>query len=622
MRLNRINFNVLTIVAVAASIYHLYIGFVGVTQPIGHRAIHLSFIMFLGFLSVGTKVNGSAEKWRRPLNILCATLAAAVGVYVNLNIDRIMTRFPMADVFTPLDLFFGLVLVLLVLELTRRTIGWSLVVVCLVFLSYAYFGKYMPGVLYHPGYSLPRIVEYMFFTMEGVYGMPIGVAATYVYLFILFGTFLSNSGGGEFLMDTATAIAGRASGGPAKVAIFASGFMGMISGSAVGNVVTTGTITIPLMKRAGFRSEFAGAVEAVASTGGQIMPPLMGVAAFLLAEVTLIPYPKVAISSALPAMLFYFAIFMTIHFRARKMEIRGMMDAIPRLRDTLRTRGQFVIPPIVLVYLLIRDLPLIKIALYTIISTFIVSLLRKDTRMSLELVVKTLKDGAYAAIIVSVACAAAGIVIGGISMSALGGKVISLVTSNLTHGMLLILVLTMVVCIILGMGMPAPAAYLITAVLTAPMLVSLGLPLLSAHLFCLYFAIISFITPPVAVAAYAAAGISGGDLAKTGWAALRIGTCAYIIPFAFVYKPALLLMSSWSMVIYAAVCAVIGIIFITAGIIGYFHRPINSVLARALAVTGGASLLVCPNWLGTVVGLALCAGAYGLVGTKRIGILA
>jgi TRAP transporter 4TM/12TM fusion protein len=600
------------ILAVLTSLYHLFIGFVGVTEPVGHRSIHIALILCLGFLAPNTVKGNDKSKTATGLNLLFAVLSISVAVYVNLNLERIMTRFPMADVFTGWDLFFGVVLLGLVLEMTRRTIGWSLVLVCMVFILYAYFGQYIPGVLYHPGYSLPRIVEYMSFTMEGIYGMPIAVAATYVYLFVLFGVFLANSGGGDFLMDLARAIAGKAVGGSAKVAIFASGFMGMISGSAVGNVVTTGTITIPLMKRAGFKPEFAGAVEAVASTGGQIMPPLMGVAAFLLAEVTMIPYANVALSSVLPALLFFFSLYMTIHFRACKVKIEGAIEDIPRYRDIFRQRGLFVIPPAVLVYLLVLDLPLIKIALYTIISTYLVSLVRKDTRMGLQKLMDCLDKGAKSAVIVSMACAAAGIVIGGISMTAIGGKVISLVTQNLGHSVPLLLILSMVVCIILGMGMPAPAAYLITAVLTAPMMVSMGMPLLQAHLFCLYFAMLSFITPPVAVAAYAAAGISGGDMAKTGWTALRIGLCAYVIPFAFMYKPGLLLLSPWYLIVYDMICAVVGVILITSGTIGYLYRPMSSIFLRGMTVVGGALLLVYPHWMGAGVGLLLGLASWVL----------
>jgi TRAP transporter 4TM/12TM fusion protein len=594
--------SVMRIAAIAASLYHLYIGFVGVRQPIHHRAVHLAFILFIAFLLSNTKKDTQNSKVGLVLNYICSLLAVGVAVYVSLNVDRIMTRFPMADTFTNFDMFFGVVILLLVLEMTRRTIGWPLVLVCLTFLLYAFLGPHIPGVMYHSGYSIRRIVEYMFFTMEGIYGMPIAVASTYVYLFVLFGVFLSKSGGGDFLIDVAKAIAGKASGGPAKVAIFASGFMGMISGSAVGNVVTTGTITIPMMKRAGFKPVFAGAVEAVASTGGQIMPPLMGVAAFLLAEVTGIPYSKVAISSLFPAILYFLSLYMVIHFSSKKQDIKALTDDIPNIGPVLRQGGQFLLPPLVLIYLLIRGYPMIQIALWTIILTWLVSFVRSNTRMSLSKLLDALESGARNAIIVSTACAAAGIVIGGISLTAVGGKLISIVASQAHLNIIFTLLLTMIVCIVLGMGMPAPAAYLITAVLTAPILVSLGLPLLPAHLFCLYFAIISFITPPVAVAAYAAAGISGGQLSKTGWTALRLGLCGFIIPFAFVYKPSLLLLSSWHDVVFGIVTAIVGILYITAGMIGYFTEDINSWVERVLCILGGILLIVYPHWLGAVIG--------------------
>jgi TRAP transporter 4TM/12TM fusion protein len=375
--------SIIRMAAIAASLYHLYIGFAGVRQPILHRAIHLAFILFIAYLVPNAKKDLKNSRILFILNYICSFLAVGVAVYVFINIDRIVTRFPMADTFTNLDMFFGVVILFLVLEMTRRTIGWPLVLICLAFLLYAFLGPFIPGVMYHRGYPLKRIVEYMFFTMEGIYGMPIAVASTYVYLFVLFGVFLAKSGGGDFLIDTARAIAGKASGGPAKVAIFASGFMGMISGSAVGNVVTTGTITIPMMKRAGFKPVFAGAVEAVASTGGQIMPPLMGVAAFLLAEVTGIPYSKVAISSALPAVLYFLSLYLIIHFSSKKQNIKALADDIPHIGPVLRKGGQFLLPPLVLIYLLIRDYPLITIALWTIIFTWLVSYVRSNTRMSL-----------------------------------------------------------------------------------------------------------------------------------------------------------------------------------------------------------------------------------------------
>jgi TRAP transporter 4TM/12TM fusion protein len=590
------------IAAIAASLYHLYVGFVGVQQPIHHRAIHLAFILFIAFLIQNTTKDPKVSKVRIISNYICSLLAVGVAVYVSLNIERITTRFPLADTFTNLDMVFGVALLILVLEMTRRTIGWPLVLICLTLLLYAFLGPYIPGVMYHSGYSIRRIVEYMFFTMEGIYGMPIAVASTYVYLFVLFGVFLSKSGGGDFLIDVARAIAGKASGGPAKVAIFASGFMGMISGSAVGNVVTTGTITIPMMKRAGFKPVFAGAVEAVASTGGQIMPPLMGVAAFLLAEVTGIPYSRVAISSLFPAILYFLSLYMVIHFSSKKQGIKALTDDIPDIGPVLRKGWQFLLLPLVLIYLLTRGYPLIRIALWTIILTWLVSFVRSNTRMSISKVLDALESGARSAIIVSTACAAAGIVIGGISLTAVGGKLISIVASQAHLNIIFTLVFTMIVCIVLGMGMPAPAAYLITAVLTAPILVSLGLPLLPAHLFCLYFAIISFITPPVAVAAYAAAGISGGNLAMTGWTALRLGLCGFIIPFAFVYKPSLLLLSSWPDVLFGSVTAILGVLCITAGITGYFIRDINTLIERALCILGGILLIVYPHWLGAGVG--------------------
>jgi TRAP transporter 4TM/12TM fusion protein len=597
--------SMIRIAAIAASLYHLYVGFVGVQQPIHHRAIHLAFILFIAFLIQNTTKDPKVSKVRIISNYICSLLAVGVAVYVSLNIERITTRFPLADTFTNFDMVFGVALLLLVLEMTRRTIGWPLVLICLTLLLYAFLGPYIPGVMYHSGYSISRIVEYMFFTMEGIYGMPIAVASTYVYLFVLFGVFLSKSGGGDFLIDVARAIAGKASGGPAKVAIFASGFMGMISGSAVGNVVTTGTITIPMMKRAGFKPVFAGAVEAVASTGGQIMPPLMGVAAFLLAEVTGIPYSQVAISSLFPAILYFLSLYMVIHFSSKKQNIKAQTDDIPNIWPVLRKGWQFLLPPVVLIYLLIRGYPLIQIALWTIILTWLVSYVRSNTRMSISKILDALESGARSAIIVSTACAAAGIVIGGISLTAVGGKLISIVASQAHLSIIFTLVFTMIVCIVLGMGMPAPAAYLITAVLTAPILVSLGLPLLPAHLFCLYFAIISFITPPVAVAAYAAAGISGGDLSMTGWTALRLGLCGFIIPFAFVYKPSLLLLSSWPDVLFGSVTAILGVLCITAGITGYFIRNINTLIERALCILGGILLFVYPHWLGAVVGFSV-----------------
>ncbi|HHX77923.1 MAG TPA: TRAP transporter fused permease subunit, partial [Firmicutes bacterium] len=487
--------------AVFIALYHIYITVAGIKIPLLHRAFHLTWLLSLLFLR---QIEKSKTIYSKIANLLLALLCLSSGIYYWLEIDRIVDRWPFASKMLPLDIFFGAALVILVLEGTRRWLGLPLVIVVGVMLGYTYFGNYFPGVWNHAGFTVSKIIDHLFFTTEGLFGVPISVSSTFVFLFVLFGCFLESSGGGDFFIDLGNAVAGKARGGVAKVAVVASALFGSINGSPVANTVTTGTITIPMMKKMGYRPEFAGAVEAVASTGGALMPPIMGTAAFMMVEVTGIPYIEIIKAAAIPALLYYYCVFLFVDFEAAKQGLKGLpKEEIPNIVEVLKRGWQFLVPIGIVVLLLVRGMAPILAAFYAMLATIVASWVRQDTRLYPLQIIKTLEKASYTAASVSVACAAAGIVISGISLSALAGKTTSIILGMANEILLPSILMTMVICLILGMGVPLPAAYILTATLAVPSVIRLGVPVISAHLFAVYFACISAITPPVAVAAYA-----------------------------------------------------------------------------------------------------------------------
>jgi len=591
-------------VAVLMSLFHLYTAGFGVLGDINQRAVHLLFTFVLIFLAYAC-----SPKRRHRLAIVdvgLALLGAASAGYLLVNYEYVVSRELYITPIQPWEWVFAIATVLLVLEAARRTNGWPLVLVAVTFLVYAFAGPYLPGLLSHRGVPLTKLVDQLYLTVEGIFGIAIAVSSTFVFLFILFGAFLEKSGTGEFFIDLSKAMVGHMRGGPAKMAVMASCMFGTISGSAVANVVTTGTFTIPLMKRLGYSKDFSGAVEAVASTGGQFMPPVMGAAAFVLAEFTDVPYLKVCIHAAIPALLYYLAVGMMVHLEACKTGIQGLpRKELPRLGIVLAFGWHLFLPLFGIVFFLMQGYTPLLAGFYAVLLTVVVSSIRKSTRMSPRKVYAALEAGALGALPVAAACAAAGIVIGVVNLTGLGLRFSSLILSVSGGNLLAALFLTMIASLILGMGLPTTPAYVIQAALAAPALVNLGVPIIAAHLFCLYFAVISAITPPVALAAYAGASISGGNAMTTGFIATRLGLAAYIVPYMFILGPQLLLIGDPLNILLAVITAVLGVIGLSVAGEGWLLG--RAVMWERAVALGGALLLIKPGTLTDAAGLTLLA---------------
>jgi TRAP transporter 4TM/12TM fusion protein len=480
-----------------------------------------------------------------------------------------------------------LLALLVVLELARKTTGWGLVVVALLALVYAVSGPYLPGFLAHRGYGFTRLMEHLYLSTEGIWGVPLGVSADFVYLFVLFGALLDMAGGGALLIGLADRATGWTRGGPAKTAALASALMGSLSGSAVANVVTTGTFTIPLMRRAGFKPFFAGAIEAAASTGGQLMPPVMGAGAFILATWTNIPYPRVAVAAIVPALLYYVALLMAIHFRAGRMGLEGGRF---RTREPVLSRLHLLLPlGFVILFLAMGRSPM-RAAFWGVVTALGVSFLSRETRPTPERLEKALLAAGAGAVQVAAACAAAGIVVGVASLTGIGLRMSELIVT-LSHGNLfLALLLTALGSIVLGMGLPTTAAYVVLAALGAPALIQLGVPVLAAHLFIFYFGCISNVTPPVSLAAYAASGIAGSAPLKTAWTAMVLASAGFLVPFMFVYGPPLLLVGSIGEIVLVVGTAVAGVTALAGATMGYVRGRL-AAWERVLLGAGAVALI-------------------------------
>jgi len=597
---------VATAIAVSLSIFHIYTAWFGTLSPLAQRFVHLWGTLMIGFF-VACSNGYSGSRW---LSLFLGISSGILGFWFlsRLSPQAVLDRGIWG--LTPVEQVAGILLGLLVLELTRRTIGLPIVIVALIFIAYALFGPYMPLAIAHKGYDLARLSHTLVWTTEGMLGIPLGVSATFVAIFILFGSFLETLGGSSFFLDLATSIAGHRKGGPAQVAVISSAAMGTISGSAVANVVTTGSFTIPLMKRLGYPPVFAGAVEAVASTGGQLMPPVMGAAAFVMAEMIEAPYWQIVVAAILPAILYYLSVGAMLYLRADRLNLRSLdRSELPSLKATLIRGSYLIIPVAVLVYLLLwlRYSPM-KAGIYTVASLWVVSLVNsviRKKRFPWEAVLSGLERAGRTMVSVAAACGTAGIIIGVVSLTGLGVRFSQLVLDLAHNNLALTLVFTMVACIVLGMGLPTTAAYIITAVLGVPALVKLGVPLLAAHMFILYFACLSFITPPVALAAYAASGIAEANAMSTGFAAWKLGIAGFIVPFMFVHNPPLLLQGSLAQVILAAVTSILGVAALAISVEGWLKRPVGPI--GRLVLLASAILLIKPGFVTDLLGIGLLA---------------
>ncbi|HRZ66258.1 MAG TPA: TRAP transporter permease [Spirochaetia bacterium] len=601
--------------AIAFTLFQLYTAVFGVFDAMIQRSIHLAFGLCLVYLLYPT-----SKKWPRdrihPIDAALAVLAAGAPIYIVIFYQSLVQR---AGTATPLDMAIGVVGILLVLEAARRVVGVPIVAIALLFVAYAFAGPYIPGKLAHRGAHLETLVGHLFYTTEGVFGIPIGVSSTFIFLFILFGAYLERTGLGQLFIDMANAVAGWAAGGPAKVAVLSSALMGTVSGSSVANVVGTGSFTIPMMKKLGYKGEFAGAVEATASTGGQLMPPIMGAAAFLMAEFTEIPYRRIIGAAAIPALLYYFGVWSGVHFEAKKLGLKGIpREELPKFKRIFLERGHLIIPLAAIIYLLVAGFTPMKAALWAIILSIVSSWLRKSTRIPLKEIVGGLEAGARGALGIISATACAGVIIGVVTQTGLGLKLGSILV-DAAGGMLLpTLFFTMITSLILGMGVPTTANYVITSTITAPAVIMImarqaglgpgaAIPaaiILPAHMFAFYFGIIADVTPPVALAAFAGAGIAKANPMKTGVNASKLAIAAFLVPYIFVINPQMLLFNVEPVgLVWMIISSLAGMTAVAAGVGGWFLCRM-SWYERIAAFVGGV-LLVDPGLMTDAIGSGL-----------------
>ncbi len=603
------------VVAIFGAVYHLYNAGFGSQSELQLRSMHWAFISFLAFLMYPARSRSPRQRISVWDGIL-AVAAAACGLYIYFTWMDIADRMGFT---IPRDIVFGVVEILLILEVCRRVVGLPLTILAGFFLVYGFLGPYMPMVFAHKGYRIDAIVRVLYISTDGIFGLPIAISASYVVLFILFGAFLQASGGGKFFTDVAFGLVGHSIGGPAKAAVVSSSLMGTMSGAAVANVVTTGTFTIPLMKKSGYPPYLAGAIEAVSSTGGQFVPPVMGAAAFMIAEILNVPYGRVALAAILPSVLYYFYLYLCVDLEAKKAGLQRMnKEDMPSLKEAFKERGHLLFPLLVLIYCIVAGYSPGKSIFWSIVLIIVVSFLKKTTRMGFREMLLAMENGIQNAIPVAVACAAAGIITGIISLTGVGLRFSSIMVSLSGNSGFLMLVMTMVASIILGMGLPTSAAYVILAVLTAPALINLGIDPLAAHFFIFFFGCVSTITPPVALSAYAGAGIAGANPMKTGFTAFRLGLVGFIVPFIAVYRPAILLEAEvWRIALFM-VLSFISIIGLTYGSVGFRNGRIR-FFTRILFFAGAMLFLVKLDWVWNGAGALVLAYAFYRTRLKAIG---
>jgi len=593
------------VIAIAWSLYQLYLVVFGFQAGYLQRPMHLLFALALTFVLFPlprSEGRGStwSNGWAYAVDGGLIALCLIIGIYVIINMPRVMTRMQYIDDIFVLDYIFAILAIAMVMEACRRLLGWSLVVVGVLFIGYGFVGPWVPGGLSHNGISFRHFIDLNFLTVQGMYGIPIGVSVRYVFYFVLFSAFLELSGGGDLFIDLARRLTGTTRGGSAKTAVVASSLMGTISGSGVANTVGTGVFTIPLMKKSGYAPTFAGAVEATASTGGQIMPPIMGAAAFVMAEMVGVPYLKIMEIAIIPAIIFYVSIFAIVDLKAQKDGILGMKKSeLPTFRSIYR-RIHLIIPLIVLVASIIGGSTIMMAAFRSIVTVIIVGWIRPETRLGVYQILKALQNGAMKAPVIAVPAALAGIIVGVVTYTGLGLKFSYLVLTVSGGHLLLALFLVMVTCIILGMGMPTTAAYILGAVIMAGVLQDLGINRLASHMFIFYFAILSMVTPPIALCAYAAAGIAGSSIMRTGVQAFALSLAGFIVPYVFVFNDALLMQGTvWEVFAVSVSCA-LGVWALAGVVVGYFFGNLH-YMAR-LVLLAASFALVSPQITTDVIG--------------------
>jgi TRAP transporter 4TM/12TM fusion protein len=590
-------------VAISLSLFTIYSMMTLRVQELQLLAVFLSLSLALTFVRFPLHPKRPDDWLLLFIDLILSVLSFLIGLYILIEYWGFIER---VGIPTQWDMVCSFIALFLILEATRRAVGWPLLIIVLIFLLYTFVGHLLPLSLSHKGYGLERITTTLYMTQNGIFGVALKTMAYFIFLFIAFGAFFGMSGGTEFFIDLATSIFGKLRGGPAKIAVASSGMMGTISGSAVANTVTTGTFTIPLMKRIGFEGHVAGAVEATASSGGALMPPVMGAAAFVMAEYLAIPYLSICKAALLPAILYYLSIFSIVHFYSLKMDIQGLpKNEIPNIKDILRKKWIFVVPLFILILTLTLNYSPRIAVLYAIFATILMSFFKKETRMTPSKCLQALAQSGFDSVMVSCACAAAGIVIGVVLLTGMGQKLTNLVLQVSSGSLIVALPVTMLASILFGMGLPTVVCYVLLAATAAPSLVEMGVPPLAAHLYIFYFGMLCMVTPPVAFASYAGAAIAKADPMKTGFTAWRFALAGFLLPYMFVYNTSLLLMGSPADIVLAVFTSMIGIICLASGIIGYLFK--ETKLLERLLLFAAAFLLIKPGWITDIIGL-LCVG--------------
>ena len=611
----------LTVVLTCFALFQLYASLSGRLPQQILRYGHLGFAISLAFIIYPTTKKSSRRRIN-PLDVIFALTFLTVIMYFIGNFKALQLR---AGEYTTLDTVMAGLGVFLVLLACWRVVGPPIVIIASCFMLYGlmgargFFAVQMPGFLAQRGYQLPRIITHLFITTEGVIGNPIGVCSTYIFLFILFGSCLEKTGIGQFFIDLANALAGWAVGGPAKVAVLSSALQGTVSGSSVANTVSTGSFTIPLMKSLGYEPEFAGAVEAAASTGGQIMPPVMGSAAFLIAESVGIPYSQLMLVALIPALLYFSGIWIMVDFEARRKGLKGLpREKLPPAKPLLLQKGHLVLPLAAIIYFMLSGFTITRSALWGIMIAALVPFLKKSTWVSPKQILEALPLAARNIVSVATACSTAGIIVGMVTLTGLGqrigGGMFQVVGGNVFLG----LMCAMITSLVLGMGVSTTSNYIITSTVAAPILIHLGIPLLAAHMFCFYFGIIADITPPVALAAYAGSAIAKGNPFRTGVNASKLAIAAFLVPYMFALDPKLIMIDGTFLEALPMIAtALVGLFGIGGGLIGYINAPIESY-RRLLMIAGGLGLLI-PGTISDLIGAAVILAVYFFTRRKKAG---
>ncbi|MFA6911467.1 MAG: TRAP transporter permease, partial [Candidatus Cloacimonadaceae bacterium] len=606
------------LIAIAMSSFHFYTSGFGLLLAQKQGAVHLAFTLCLVFLLYPASSKQSKTSGIPFYDFILGAMGVASAMYLVVFFNDLTTR---AGLPTRTDLIMGFILIVTLLEATRRISNPVLPCIAVVALLYCYFGRSLPEMIAHRGFSVQRIVNHMYLGTEGIFGTPLEVSSTFVFMFILFGSVLEKTGLGKFIIDLSMALAGWSTGGPAKVAVVSSGLMGTVSGSSVANVCTTGMFTIPLMKSVGYEPHFAGAVEAVASTGGQIMPPVMGAGAFIMAQFLGVPYIEVALAAVVPALLYYFAVMVQVHFEATRLGLKGIPWAqLPPLWPLLRSKGFLLIPLIAIIYFLLAGFTPLRAAFNGILVSFALSWLNKETRLTPTRILEAFQSGARGAIGVACACATVGMVVGMGTLTGLALRIANAIVTLAGGSKILTLFYTMLASIILGTGLPTTANFIVTSTMAAPALFKLGVPAKAAYMFVFYFGIAADLTPPVALAAYAGSGIAGSDPMKTGITAFKLALAGFLIPYIYVYNPMLLFIDVVPLqMIQAIFTALLGVFLLSMFTIGYFKAPIPWYL-RLVAFAGALGLLI-PGTMSDGGGIAVFVLIY-IIQTAKAKIIA